>query len=345
MKRTESHVPFFLYWWRSRLIVNMIKDQRWLVGVRERTTNIAPPHGNTTNAGGGEGGRKDPNGLTFGSTGLSFSCMDLVDPKLDFLLTLNDSVQSLIAACISSPPPPSFPHPNLKHNRGDWGEKVGLAACITGVTVFLFVWLVGFFFFLQEGDFGGCPKPWYRVNSSKTEIRRKISLKAHVAGKKTFEKRADAMCFEHPAYIIKTLWSPLSLLRWTIGHLRQSFGVKSSYISNWHITWLCLSNRGTTNASSPRCRCSKREIGGQLTLVATRNLIWVACVWQILIVMLQNLVSLRRIYSLQASPSVRWFYGFPSQELEVANYKKSNGAFLFHPLRLRGTSCVSDCHA
>ena len=30
---------------------------------------------------------------------------------------------------------------------------------------------------------------------------------------------------------------------------------------------------------------------------------------------------------------------------EVANYKKSNGAFLFHRLRLRGTSCVSDCHA
>lgn len=154
---------------------------------------------------------------------------------------------------------------------------------------------------------------------------------------------AVSLCTRTPKHI----WSPRprSLLGWTIGHLRQSFGVKSSQTSNWLITWLCLSNRGTTNVSSPRCRCSKREIGGQLTLVATRNLIWVACVWQILIIMLQNLVSLLRIYSLQASPSVRWFYGFPSQELEVANYKKSNGAFLFHRLRLRGTSCVSDCQA
>ena len=105
-----------------------------------------------------------------------------------------------------------------------------------------------------------------------------------------------------------------SLLGWTIGHLRQS-----SQISNWHITWLCLSDRGTTNASYPRCRCSKREIGGQLTLVATRNLIWVACVWQILIIMLQYLVSLRRIYSLQPSPS---------QELEVTKYKKRMKVFI-----------------
>lgn len=48
---------------------------------------------------GGRGGKKDPNGLTLGVTGLSFSCMDLVDPKRDFLLTLNESAQSQIAAC------------------------------------------------------------------------------------------------------------------------------------------------------------------------------------------------------------------------------------------------------
>ena len=190
------------------------------------------------------------------------------------------------------------------------------------------------------------PKPAIPRQKPKYSCRAHKFLWKHMLQEWRLSRNAPVRCAASLcSKTSKHIWSPRSVLGWTIGHLRQNFGVKSSQTSNWHITWLCLSNRGTTNASSPRCRCSKREIGGQLTLVATRNLIWVACVWQILIIMLQNLVSLRRIYSLQASPSVRWFYGFPSQELEVANYKKSNGAFLFHRLRLRGTSCVSDCHA
>ena len=91
---------------------------------------------------GGRGGKKDPNGLTLGVTGLSFSCMDLVDPKRDFLLTLNESAQSRIAVCIT---------------------------CITGVIVI--------FFFLQEGGVGGCPSPPYLANSSKTEIHAVVGRK------------------------------------------------------------------------------------------------------------------------------------------------------------------------
>ena len=71
---------------------------------------------------GGRGGKKDPNGLTLGVTGLSFSCMDLVDPKRDFLLTLNESAQSQIAACIPSPPP-APPPPPPKKIGGVWGGK------------------------------------------------------------------------------------------------------------------------------------------------------------------------------------------------------------------------------
>ena len=44
-----------------------------------------------------------------------------------------------------------------------------------------------------------------------------------------------------------------------------------------------------------RCRSSKREIGGQLTRVATKNLTWDACVWLISITTLHNSVSWRKI--------------------------------------------------
>ena len=72
---------------------------------------------------GGRGGKKDPNGLTLGVTGLSFSCMDLVDPKRDFLLPLNESAQSQIAACIPSPPPAPPPPPPQKNLGGLRGER------------------------------------------------------------------------------------------------------------------------------------------------------------------------------------------------------------------------------
>ena len=113
---------------------------------------------------GGRGGKKDPNGLTLGVTGLSFSCMDLVDPKRDFLLTLNESAQSKIAACIPSPPPPP---PHLKKIWGDWGEKGDLGACITGVIVF---------FFSAGGGRWGMPKPaipWQLVKNRNTAVGRK----------------------------------------------------------------------------------------------------------------------------------------------------------------------------
>lgn len=67
------------------------------------------------------------------------------------------------------------------------------------------------FFFLQEGAVGGYPKPGYLGNSSKTEIQlsgAKISLKAHVAGMKTFEKRANAMCCKFVLKNIKTHLNP-----------------------------------------------------------------------------------------------------------------------------------------
>ena len=47
--------------------------------------------------------------------------MDLVDPKRDFLLTLNESAQSQIAACTPFPPPP--PPPHLKKIGGIEGRK------------------------------------------------------------------------------------------------------------------------------------------------------------------------------------------------------------------------------
>ena len=119
------------------------------------------PHGDTTSAGGGEEVEKTPTVSLSESTGLSFSCTDLVDPKRDFLLTLNESAQSRIAACIRSPPPP--PPPHLKNNWADWGERDDLGACITGVIVIIF--------FLQEGGVGGCPSPPYLANSSKTEVQ------------------------------------------------------------------------------------------------------------------------------------------------------------------------------
>ena len=266
--------------------------------------------------------------------------MDLVDPKRDFLLTLNESAQSRIAACIPSPPHPPPPFTSKKNWGGLRGERRPRSLHNRCYCYF--------FFFCRRGALGDAQtrhtsatrqKPKYGCGAQKF-------LWKHMLQEWRLSRNAPVRCaVSLCSRTSKHIWSPRTLLGWTIGHLRKSFGVKSSQISTWHITWLCLSNRGTTNASSPRCRCSKREIGGQLTLVATRNSIWVACVWQILIIMLQNLVSLRRIYSLKASPSVRWFYGFPSQELEVANYKKSNEAFHFYPLILRGTSCVCDCHA
>ena len=175
--------------------------------------------------------------------------MDVVDPKRDFLLTLNESAQSQIAACIPSPPPPA---PHLKKIWGDWGEKGDLGACITGVIVI---------FFQQEGAVGGCsntpppPPPPPKQNRGdwgekgglaacikgviviifffcrrgrwgpgdaqnrdtsatrqKPKYGPKISLKAHVEGRKTFEKRQcdvlEVCAQEHPAYIIKTLLKP-----------------------------------------------------------------------------------------------------------------------------------------
>ena len=110
---------------------------------------------------GGRGGKKDPNGLTLGVTGLSFSCMDLVDPKRDFLLTLNESAQSQIAACIPSPPPaPPPPQKNLGGLRGERRPRSLHNRCYCY-----------FFFFLQDGGVGGCPNLPYLGNSSKTEIQ------------------------------------------------------------------------------------------------------------------------------------------------------------------------------
>ena len=111
--------------------------------------------------------------------------MDLVDPKRDFLLTLNESAQSRIAACIPSPRPP--PPPSLKQNRGDWGEKGRLAACITGVIVFFFLSAGG-------GTLGDAQNRDTSATRQKPKYGAKISLKAYVAGMKTFEKRANALC-------------------------------------------------------------------------------------------------------------------------------------------------------
>ena len=147
---------------------------------------------------GGRGGRKDPNGLTLGGV------LGLVSAVWTSL-TLDESAQSRITACIPSPPPP--PPLSVKQNRGDWGEKGGLAACIKGVIVIIF--------FSAGGGRWGPGDAQNRDTSAtrqKPKYGPKISLKAHVAGMKTFEKRQcdvlEVSAQEHPAYIIKTLLKP-----------------------------------------------------------------------------------------------------------------------------------------
>ena len=90
--------------------------------------------------------------------------MDLVDPKRDFLLTLNESAQSQIAACIPSPPPPHPPLPPLKNLGGLRGERRPRS---------LHNRCYCYYFFLQEGGVGGCPNPPYLGKNRNTAVGRK----------------------------------------------------------------------------------------------------------------------------------------------------------------------------
>ena len=65
---------------------------------------------------GGRGGRKDPNGLTLGGL------LGLVSAVWTSL-TLNESAQSRITACIPSPSPPPPPPPPPKKKGGIEGRK------------------------------------------------------------------------------------------------------------------------------------------------------------------------------------------------------------------------------
>lgn len=125
--------------------------------------------------------------------------MDLVDPKRIRAVTDHSLYP------VSLPPPPPF---SVKQNRGDWGEKGGLAACIKGVIVIIFV-------FCRRGTLGagGCPKPRYLGNSSKTEIRPKNFPESSCCRNEDFRetRRCDVLevcAQEHPAHIIKTLLKP-----------------------------------------------------------------------------------------------------------------------------------------
>ena len=108
---------------------------------------------------GGRGGRKDPNGLTLGGL------LGLVSAVWTSL-TLNESAQSRITACIPSPSPPPPPQRQTKSGglRGERRPSSLHKRCYCY-----------HFFFCRRGTLGagGCPKPRYLGNSSKTEIRPK----------------------------------------------------------------------------------------------------------------------------------------------------------------------------
>ena len=109
---------------------------------------------------GGRGGRKDPNGLTLGGL------LGLVSAVWTSL-TLNESAQSRITACIPSPSPPPPPPQRQTKSGGLRGERRPSSLHKRCYCYH--------FFFCRRGTLGagGCPKPRYLGNSSKTEIRPK----------------------------------------------------------------------------------------------------------------------------------------------------------------------------
>ena len=151
--------------------------------------------------------------------------MDLVDSKGDFLLALNESAQSRIAAFIPPPPPPILPQTKSGELRGERRPSSLHNRCYC-----FFV-----FFFCRRGPLGDTQnrdtlatrqKPKYSCRAQKF-------LWKHMLQEWRLSRNAPMRCaVSLCSRTSKHIWTPRSLLGWTIGHLRQSFGVKSSLISN-----------------------------------------------------------------------------------------------------------------
>ena len=120
--------------------------------------------------------------------------MDLVDPK-------NESAHSRITTCIPSPSLPSPPPPQRQTKSGGLRGERRPSSLHKRCYCY-------HFFFCRRGTLGagGCPKPRYLGNSSKTEIRPKNFPESTCCRNEEF--RETRRCDEHPAHIIKTLLKP-----------------------------------------------------------------------------------------------------------------------------------------